>query len=157
MKSLLILTSLIISGSLWAKAEMCVNYLWEEFEKHCPQTNVKFITMMDGKYDMYSLKIYIRNKDMNDRYISMKQAGFGPEKIESLTKKLEDTYQCPKVSIKAGYRDVSYSPTALPDSNLKYLMDEGYTSGGDYDYADCGFMLNNDMYLPKWGIDKHYD
>jgi len=159
MKKLLILTSLIISGSLWAKAEMCVNYLWEQFEDSCPMSNVKFIDMWDKpKPDLNRVNIIVFNKDIKTgRYMTMDEAGFGSERIESLTKELEDKYQCPEVSIEPGYMDASYSRTALPKTRLIGLVDAGYTSGKEYFFSSCGFRLNGDMYFPKWGIDRHYD
>ena len=86
MKLLLILTSLIISGSLWAKAEMCVNYLWEQFEDSCPMSNVKFIDMWDKpKLDLNRVNIIVFNKDIKTgRYMTMDEAGFSSERIESL-------------------------------------------------------------------------
>ena len=160
MKHLLLSLTLILSANAWAKAEMCVNYLWEKFEKSCPQSNVKFIRIWDKPKPstISGVKIIVFNKSIDTgKYMSMNQAGFSSERIESLTKELEDVYQCPKVSIVPGYMDVSYSNTALPTSSLKYFVDNGYTSGKEYFFSDCGMMLNGDMYFPKWGIDKHYD
>ena len=117
MKNLLLSLALIISANTWAKAEMCVNYLWEKFEKSCPQSNVKFIRIWDKPKPstISGVKIIVFNKSIDTgKYMTMNQAGFSPERIESLTKELEDVYQCPKVSIVPGYMDVSYSNTALP-------------------------------------------
>tara|TARA_B100000809_G_scaffold235688_1_gene254103 strand:- start:1438 stop:1914 length:477 start_codon:yes stop_codon:yes gene_type:complete len=158
MKQIILIASLLISGSLWSKAEMCVNYLWEQFEDSCPMSNVKFIDMWDGKYEAYMTTIIVFNKDIGTgKFMTMDEAGFGSERIESLTKELEDKYQCPEVSIEPGYMDASYSRTALPKTRLKGLVDAGYTSGKEYFFSGCGFRLNGDMYFPKWGIDKHYD
>ena len=160
MKQIILIASLLISGSLWSKAEMCVNYLWEQFEDSCPMSNVKFINMWDKPkpYEWNRVNIIVFNKYIKTgRYMTMDEAGFGTERIESLTKELEDEYQCPEVSIEPGYMDVSYSYTALPKTNLKNMVDAGYTSGKEYFFSSCGFRLNGDMYFPKWGIDKHYD
>ena len=64
MKKILILISLIISANAWSKAEMCVNYLWEEFESSCPKSGVKFIEIWDGKSETYRTTITLLNKDI---------------------------------------------------------------------------------------------
>ena len=158
MKHLLLSLALIISANSWSKAEMCVNYLWEEFESSCPKSGVKFIEIWDGKYEIYRTTITLLNKDIETgKYMTVEEVGFNPERIASLTKTLEEEYGCPKVTIESGYRDVSYSRTALETSSLRNLFTQGYTSGKEYFWSSCGLMLNGEMYFPKWGIDKHYD
>ena len=160
MKHLLLSLALILSASTWSKAEMCVNYLWEEFESSCPKSGVKFIEIWDKPkpYDSNRTTITLLNKDIETgKYMTEEEVGFNPEQIASLTKTLEEEYGCPNVTIEAGYRDVSYSRTALETSRLRSLFTQGYTSGKEYFWSSCGLMLNGEMYFPKWGIDKHYD
>ena len=151
---------LVISASTWSKAEMCVNYLWEEFESSCPKSGVKFIEIWDKPkpYDDNRTTIIIFNKDIETgEYMTMEEVGFSSKRISSLTNNLEENYGCPKVTIKLGYKEGISSRTASEASHLRNIFTNGYTSGKEYFWSSCGLMLNGEMYFPKWGIDKHYD
>ena len=151
---------LVISASTWSKAEMCVNYLWEEFESSCPKSGVKFIEIWDKPkpYDSNRTMITVFNRDIKTGdYLKMEEAGFNPEQIASLTKTLEEDYGCPKVSIEPGYGKDVYSRDGYELFGLSGKVSQGYTSGKEYFWSSCGLMLNGELFFPKWGIDKHYD